>query len=349
MSEDSLPVNVRVADGFLARLLGWMGKARAPAGVALWLRPCRAVHTCLMRFPIDVVFLGADQTVLRVVNALPPWRSCWHPKARSVLEMAAGAAKACGIRAGSRLRLGVQSALMLLLSVAVALPPHAKAEASSHEVQPIRLVRPLAPETLARLVDEAESLYLARQWPRAMDAFRSITEYEPAHSLAWMRIGNLHHQRNQLTAAASAYRKAAGNQNSSASQALPSPAQGQPGSNPDPLRARALANLAAVNLELAKGALAELDALGLPAHSEARRLASAVTADIQQMRALPAQATAADGGVRTGSATLEERATPSGAATSRSDASPARERTRPDAQGVRIEYLREAPLPRARP
>jgi len=74
---------------------------------------------------------------------------------------------------------------------------------------PLQLNRPLARHTVERLLDEADSLYRGHNSLRAMDAYRGLTEIEPPNRHAWLRIGNLHHQRNQLGSAVSAYRKAA--------------------------------------------------------------------------------------------------------------------------------------------
>ena len=68
-----------------ARLLGLALRRRPPAH-ALLLPRCRSVHTFGMRFPLDLVWLDRDGRVLRVDEAVPPWRvrSCRH--AAAVLE-----------------------------------------------------------------------------------------------------------------------------------------------------------------------------------------------------------------------------------------------------------------------
>jgi uncharacterized membrane protein (UPF0127 family) len=58
-----------------------------------------------MRFPIDVVFLDAEQRVVRVVPSLAPWRMAAAKGARSVLELAAGECGRLGVAAGGRLRI----------------------------------------------------------------------------------------------------------------------------------------------------------------------------------------------------------------------------------------------------
>ncbi len=59
---DGRPLAERVEDAstFLGRLCGWMLRRPPGPGEAILLRPCNAVHTCFMRFPIDILFLDAD-------------------------------------------------------------------------------------------------------------------------------------------------------------------------------------------------------------------------------------------------------------------------------------------------
>jgi uncharacterized membrane protein (UPF0127 family) len=80
------------AKGPVARLVGLMGRADLPAGVALRLRGCRSVHTFGMRFALDLVWLDAAGAVVRVDRAVPPCRVRTCRAARSVLETRAGGA-----------------------------------------------------------------------------------------------------------------------------------------------------------------------------------------------------------------------------------------------------------------
>ena len=98
-----------VADHLWARMRGLLGRSDLTQGEGVILRPAGSIHTFFMRFPIDVVFLGADDRVLEVVPHLAPWRAAGVKGARAVLELAAGEADARGIRAGSKLTLDVES------------------------------------------------------------------------------------------------------------------------------------------------------------------------------------------------------------------------------------------------
>jgi uncharacterized membrane protein (UPF0127 family) len=92
-----------VADRAPARMKGLLGRKALPPGEGLLLRPAGSVHTAFMRFPIDVVFLDRELTVLEVVPALVPWRAAGRRGAKAALELAAGEAARRGVAAGDRL------------------------------------------------------------------------------------------------------------------------------------------------------------------------------------------------------------------------------------------------------
>src|SRR3990170_4878858 len=55
-----------------------------------------------MRFPLDVVFLDADQVVLRVEPGVRSWRTVSCRGAREIVEMAAGECRRRGLEVGDR-------------------------------------------------------------------------------------------------------------------------------------------------------------------------------------------------------------------------------------------------------
>lgn len=88
-----LATQVAKADRFFPRLRGLMFRNHLPEGGGLYIKPCQAVHTHFMRFPIDVLFLDGDHRVVAVIPAMRPWR--FSPVVKSavaVLELASGAA-----------------------------------------------------------------------------------------------------------------------------------------------------------------------------------------------------------------------------------------------------------------
>jgi uncharacterized membrane protein (UPF0127 family) len=92
-----------VADSFLSRFRGLLGRRGLPAGEGLLLSPSSSVHTFFMRFPIDLVFLDRDLRVVGIARDVRPWRLAGRRGARHVLELAAGEAERRGIRSDEQL------------------------------------------------------------------------------------------------------------------------------------------------------------------------------------------------------------------------------------------------------
>ncbi len=86
-------------------MVGLLGHRTLPRGEGLLLAPAWSIHTWFMRFPIDVVFLDAEQRVLRAYPCLPPWRLVSGTrKARSVLEFGAGTLATAPLQPGDQVR-----------------------------------------------------------------------------------------------------------------------------------------------------------------------------------------------------------------------------------------------------
>lgn len=91
-----------LADSAGARLIGLLGTSRLAADEAVWLAPCASVHTAFMRYPIGIAFLDPEGKVLRVIDALAPWRWAGVRGAAAVLEHSPSAAR---LAVGARLEL----------------------------------------------------------------------------------------------------------------------------------------------------------------------------------------------------------------------------------------------------
>jgi hypothetical protein len=70
----------------LSRLLGLALLDRERAGSGLLIPRCRSVHTLGMRFPLDVLFLDRDRSVLSRRPDVGAWRLLLEPRAAAVLE-----------------------------------------------------------------------------------------------------------------------------------------------------------------------------------------------------------------------------------------------------------------------
>lgn len=97
----------RVSGAFdsTARRQGLLGRVSWDQGHALVIAPCNAIHTFFMKFPIDVVFVRRDGTVVKAQGPVPPWRLAGALRAYAVIELPGGALTRCETRRGDVLEL----------------------------------------------------------------------------------------------------------------------------------------------------------------------------------------------------------------------------------------------------
>ena len=95
----------RAAVGVWFRMRGMIGR-RFGAFDALIFNRCNAIHTFLMRSPIDVLFLGGDGRVLGVRRSMAPWRIAIVSRARCVVEFPPGVVDGSETREGDVIEIG---------------------------------------------------------------------------------------------------------------------------------------------------------------------------------------------------------------------------------------------------
>ena len=85
---------LKMNNTYFSRLMGLMFKKNLPSGSGIILKPCTQIHTCFMRFNIDVIFLYENLKVLHIIENMKPWRiSPLFLKARYAIELPAGTLK----------------------------------------------------------------------------------------------------------------------------------------------------------------------------------------------------------------------------------------------------------------
>jgi uncharacterized membrane protein (UPF0127 family) len=103
-----LAENVRVARTHWTRLRGLIGteKSAFQPGQALWIVPCRGVHTLAMHFSLDVVYLDQSGYVVDLQAEMKPWRFApVHLRAASVLELPSGVIQRSGTVIGDQIEI----------------------------------------------------------------------------------------------------------------------------------------------------------------------------------------------------------------------------------------------------
>lgn len=92
---------LEIADTFWKRFKGLQFRKSMSRGSGLLLTPCSSLHTCFMRFPIDVIMLDLDHRVIGIRSQIQPWRAVFcEPGTTQVIEIHPGSVT---IGAGTKL------------------------------------------------------------------------------------------------------------------------------------------------------------------------------------------------------------------------------------------------------
>jgi uncharacterized membrane protein (UPF0127 family) len=98
----TLATTAEEARGLWGSFMGLMFKARIPDQYGLVFRPAKGIHTCFMRFPIDLIYFDKQERVTKVKPAVKPWRFDFT-MAAGVIEMNPGSADAADLKPGDQL------------------------------------------------------------------------------------------------------------------------------------------------------------------------------------------------------------------------------------------------------
>lgn len=100
-----LATELMIARSHWSRFRGLMAtpSSNFRPGQGLWITPCHGVHTFAMRFPIDVIYLDRESTVVHLQQELKPWRmAAVRIRAASVLELPVGTVHQSGTTLGDQ-------------------------------------------------------------------------------------------------------------------------------------------------------------------------------------------------------------------------------------------------------
>lgn len=96
-----------VADTFFSRLKGLMGRPKLEADSAMLITRCNSIHTCFMKFPIDVIFVDKNFRVKSIQKNIKPWRfTAPVIGSKSVIEFSAGVFSENQVEVGDILNVG---------------------------------------------------------------------------------------------------------------------------------------------------------------------------------------------------------------------------------------------------
>ncbi|MFA5059291.1 MAG: DUF192 domain-containing protein [Candidatus Omnitrophota bacterium] len=88
---------VAIADTPLSRMIGLLNRKQILPSEALVIESCNSIHMFFMRFSIDVIFVGKDNSVVGLVKNIKPFSlSPIFWKAQRAIELPAGTIQASG-------------------------------------------------------------------------------------------------------------------------------------------------------------------------------------------------------------------------------------------------------------
>ncbi|MCG3208744.1 MAG: hypothetical protein FOGNACKC_02356 [Anaerolineae bacterium] len=98
----------RLANTFWTRLRGLLGTDALQHGEGLILAGEKSIHTLFMRFPIDVVYVDKDYSVIRTTPNMVPYRlGPFVARSAYVLEMPVGVITQTSTQVGDQLKFEV--------------------------------------------------------------------------------------------------------------------------------------------------------------------------------------------------------------------------------------------------
>jgi hypothetical protein len=101
-----LATELEVANNFLSRLVGLLGRGSLKNNEGLLISPCDSIHTFGMLFSIDAVFVDEGYKVVRVYEAVRPFRIVLPVKrAKGVIELPAHTVVKTQIERGDQLQM----------------------------------------------------------------------------------------------------------------------------------------------------------------------------------------------------------------------------------------------------
>lgn len=100
---DFIGSRIELADRFIPRLKGLLGRGGLAEGEGMFLSPCSSIHCFGMKFPIDVIFLDRNYQVVGIRENMLPGSRASNSKARHVLELKAGEVERHSLKIGEQL------------------------------------------------------------------------------------------------------------------------------------------------------------------------------------------------------------------------------------------------------
>lgn len=95
---------IRKVTGILERMRGLLFSEKLNHNEGMMISPCNSVHTCMMSYPIDIMYIDKSYRICHLVSDLKPWRASMAFAASYVVELCAGQIEHNGIQIGDKIQ-----------------------------------------------------------------------------------------------------------------------------------------------------------------------------------------------------------------------------------------------------
>lgn len=100
LNPEKIIINVSVTGSSFERLAGLLFRPKLMNGEGLLISKCNSVHSCFMRYAIDLIYLNQKYEVTKLVRNFEPFCFSLDFKAKHVLELPAGEIDRLGVVLG---------------------------------------------------------------------------------------------------------------------------------------------------------------------------------------------------------------------------------------------------------
>ncbi len=94
---------VLATSNFFERSRGLLFRSPLLIDSGLLIMHCNSIHTVLMTYPIDVIYLSNDMRITKLVKSIKPYRTSIDLSARHVLEVMVGSIDRSELRVDDQL------------------------------------------------------------------------------------------------------------------------------------------------------------------------------------------------------------------------------------------------------
>ncbi|MCP8616128.1 DUF192 domain-containing protein [Salirhabdus salicampi] len=99
----TIPYKITISNTFATRLKGFMFRRKPIYREGMFIKPCKSIHTFFMFFPIDILILDGNHSIIYIKENMRPWTFIYPVKGgKAALELPKGTVQDFEINIGDK-------------------------------------------------------------------------------------------------------------------------------------------------------------------------------------------------------------------------------------------------------